>query len=204
MSMVVSQVERRDSSESRRRSVPPLTRIRRAPTVEQNYSETLIGIAELAVALAGFSGVAVAFGSRDQGAWHPGDRLRLNFLLESSLTAGGFALLTLVLLYLLAESESLAWAIGSLLWAIFMPWSLYSSHRRVRYNLETHGDIDRFANRVVLMVFAVLIVAQIMNFLWWRDFAPLLGALCFNLAGAAMQFVRLIRSVFHDRKENLE
>ena len=29
------------------------------------------------MALAGFAGVAVALGSRDHGAWHPGDRLRL-------------------------------------------------------------------------------------------------------------------------------
>ena len=67
--------------------------------MQNEFTETLIGIAELAVALAGFTGVAVAFGSRDRGGWHPGDRLRLSFLLESSLTAGGFALFTLILLY---------------------------------------------------------------------------------------------------------
>ncbi|MEM8769622.1 MAG: hypothetical protein AAGE43_19470, partial [Pseudomonadota bacterium] len=60
--------------------------------------ELLIGIAEIATALAGFTGVVVAFGSRSHGAWHPGDRLRLGFLLEASLTAGGFALLALLLL----------------------------------------------------------------------------------------------------------
>jgi hypothetical protein len=166
--------------------------------VELDFPETLIGIAELAVALAGFTGVAVAFGSRDHGSWHPGDQLRLSFLLESSLTAAGFALLTLVLLHLFPESNTLPWIVASLLWASFMPWSLYSSHRRVRNNLERHGDIDQFANRVVFSIFALLIVAQIGNALIWKDFAPLLGALCFNLAGAAMQFLRLIRSAFHE------
>jgi hypothetical protein len=58
-------------------------------------------------------------------------------------------------------------------------------------------DIDQFANRVVFLAFAFLVLAQIGNVLFWQDFAPLLGALCFNLAGAAMQFVRLIRSAFH-------
>lgn len=51
--------------------------------------ELLIGIAEIATALAGFSGVVVAFGSRSLGTWSPGDRLRLTFLLEASLTGGG-------------------------------------------------------------------------------------------------------------------
>ena len=49
------------------------------------------------LALAGFTGVVVVFGSRSEGSWHSGDRLRLGFLLEASLTAGGFALAALVL-----------------------------------------------------------------------------------------------------------
>ena len=106
--------------------------------MQLDYSETLTGVAELAVALAGFTGVAVAFGSRDRGAWHPGDRLRLNFLLESSLTAGGFALLSLVLLYSFPEAEYLAWVVGSFLWAAFMPWSLHSSRRRIQENQLVH------------------------------------------------------------------
>lgn len=166
--------------------------------MQLDYPETLVGIAELAVALAGFTGVAVAFGSRDRGSWHPGDRLRLNFLLESSLTAAGFALLTLVLLHVFPDSPSVTWSIGSLLWSIFMLWSLYSSRRRIRFNQEKHGDIDQSANRIVFWIFSILVLAQIGNVFLWQEFAPLLGALCFNLAGAAMQFVRLIRSAFQE------
>lgn len=166
--------------------------------MQLDYSETLTGVAELAVALAGFTGVAVAFGSRDRGAWHPGDRLRLHFLLESSLTAGGFALLSLVLLYSFPEAEYLAWVVGSFLWAAFMPWSLHSSRRRIQENQLIHGDIDQFANGMVFFIFALLVLVQIGNVFFWKTFAPLLGALCFNLAGAAMQFVRLIRSAFHE------
>ena len=61
-----------------------------------DFPEVLVGIAEIAVALAGFTGVVVVFGSRSEGSWHPGDRLRLGFLLEASVTAGGFALLSLL------------------------------------------------------------------------------------------------------------
>jgi len=165
--------------------------------VQPDYSETLIGIAEIAVALAGFTGVVVAFGSRNEGSWHPGDRLRLNFLLESSLTAGGFALLTLVMLQVFAEEIAIPCAMASALWALFMPWSLYSSHRRVQENRLKHGDIDRISNGLVFAIFSLLVLAQIANVVLWREFTPILAALCFNLAGAAMQFTRLIRSAFH-------
>jgi hypothetical protein len=165
--------------------------------IEQEFAETLVGITELAVALAGFTGVAVAFGSRDSGVWHPGDRFRLNFLIESSLTAGGFALLSLILLYGFPESLEVAWTVSSVCWMLFMPWSLYSSRRRIRENEEQHGDVDRMANRIVFAIFAFLVLLQVGNVFLWREFAPFFAALCFNLAGAAMQFVRLIRSTFH-------
>jgi hypothetical protein len=167
-------------------------------TVELEFAETLVGITELAVALAGFTGVAVAFGSRDRGGWHPGDRLRLNFLLESSLTAGGFALLSLILLYGFPASVEVAWVVASLCWGLFMPWSLYAAHRRIRENQDRHGDVDRVANRIVFGIFAFLVLVQIGNVFLWKEFAPFFAALCFNLAGAAMQFIRLIRSAFHE------
>lgn len=165
--------------------------------MQPDYSETLIGITEVAVALAGFTGVVVAFGSRNEGSWHPGDQLRLGFLLESSLTAGGFALLTLLLVQGFPEESSIPCAMASGLWALFMPWSLYSSHRRVRENRLKHGDIDRVSNGLVFSIFSLLIAAQIANVILWREFTPVLAALCFNLAGSAMQFTRLIRSAFH-------
>jgi hypothetical protein len=161
------------------------------------FDEILIGLAEISAALAGFTGVVVAFGSRGQGTWHPGDRLRLHFLLEASLTAGGFSLLALFLLSWLPD-PSYAWAVASALWALFMPYSLFSSHQRINRNLEVHGDVDRIANRLVMMLFLGFIGLQVLNVIYWQHFAPLLGALVTNVAGAAMQFARLIRSAFHN------
>ena len=103
-----------------------------------------------------------------------------------------------MLLYVFPESTSIAWSAGSALWALFMPWSLYSSRRRIQASLRKHDDIDQFANRLVFAIFVALILAQIGNVIFWRQFGPLLAALCFNLAGAAMQFARLIRSAFRE------
>ena len=157
--------------------------------------ETLIGITEIAVALAGFTGVVVAFGSRREGAWDPGDRLRLGFLLEASLTAAGFALLGL-LLYATDLSQSNSWLLCSLLWAGYMAVSLLTSRSALRRDQQTHGDIDRFANGITVTLFIVCIALQIANAILWQAFWPFLSGIILNLAGAAMQFTRLIRSAF--------
>jgi hypothetical protein len=162
-----------------------------------NIVELLIGIAEIAIALAGFTGVVVAFGSRSQGAWHPGDRLRLGFLLEASLTAVGFSLLALLILAITSD-EPFTWSVLSALWALYMTGSLWSSHHRIAQNSDTHGDVDRIANRLTGILFGLLVVAQVVNAALWHAFHPLLAAIMLNLAGAAMQFSRLIRSAFHD------
>jgi hypothetical protein len=166
--------------------------------MQPDYVEALIGIAALAVSLAGFTGVVVAFGSRSGGSWHSGDRLRLGFLLEASLTAGGFAILALLMFYAVGDSVSLAWSGTSTAWALFMIGSLYSSRQRIRKNPDGFGDVDQLTNRLVFTGFSVLIVVQILNVVLWQEFAPLIAALCLNLVGAAMQFTRLIRSTFHD------
>lgn len=163
-----------------------------------NAANMLIAFAEIGIALAGFSGVVVAFGSRSVGKWHHGDRLRLNFLLESSLTAGAFALLTLLMLSIQPAPSAVAWVVVSILWALFMIYSLYTSHLRVEENRIKHGDIDTVSNRIVFTIFLVLILLQVANAVEWRHPAPVLAAVGFNLAASAMQFARLIRSAFHD------
>ena len=79
-----------------------------------------------------------------------------------------------------------------------MSFSLWWSHKKIENNAETHGDIDKLANRVTGLMFFSLVVVQILNTLWWQEFPPFLAAIILNLAGAAMQFSRLIRSAFHD------
>ena len=159
--------------------------------------ELLIGIAEIATALAGFTGVVVAFGSRSQGAWHPGDRLRLIFLLEASLTAAGFALLGLLALSAM-KNEALAWSLLSGSWACATAISLWVSRVRIRTNLDVHDDVDKIANRATTLLFISVAIIQVLNIVLWQEFSPFLAALILNLAGAAMQFTRLIRSAFHE------
>ena len=154
--------------------------------------ELLIGIAEIATALAGFTGVVVAFGSRNQGTWLPGDRLRLAFLLEASLTAAGFALLSL-LAFSWLQDDAMTWSLMSGLWVLFTAGSLWNSRRQIRTDTVQR---DKIANAITTFLFALLLLLNIGNVLLWHQLPVFLAAIMLNLAGAAMQFARLIRSAF--------
>ncbi|MBV1904939.1 MAG: hypothetical protein KUG75_02585 [Pseudomonadales bacterium] len=71
--------------------------------------------------------------------------MRLAFLLEASLTAGGFSLLALVLIHRISIQAN-TWSFTGGVWAIFMCFSLYRSHASIKLNRIAHGDIDKFAN----------------------------------------------------------
>ena len=111
------------------------------------------------------------------------------FLAKSSLLA--------LLILNASNDEALTWLICSTLWSVFMCGSLWFSHTRIEDNRQSHGDVDRIANRLTATLFILLIVVQIANAVVWQAFAPFLAAITLNLAGAAMQFARLIRSAFH-------
>jgi len=162
--------------------------------ISLDLTEVLVGIAEIAIALAGFSGVVVVFGSRSSGQWDPGDRLRLTFLLEASFTAGGFALATIIMLSL-PIAPDLVWAIVSGSWGTFMCGSLYLSSQRMKTN---DPSVDELSNRIVFAAFAIVIVLQFVNVAMWHTFTPVIVGLLLNLVGAAMQFGRLIQSAFRD------
>ena len=72
----------------------------------------LVAIAELAIGIAGFSGVVVALGSRTGERWSPVTRIRMVLLLSVSLSAAMFSLLPLVLDEAGLTAER-AWSISS-------------------------------------------------------------------------------------------
>jgi hypothetical protein len=90
-------------------------------------SETLAAGAQIAVALAGFTGIAASF---DKGAlheWSPGDRLRYLFLLILSLLPLAWCLIGLLLLTI-GLSEPEVWRISSALSAVLQAfWPFFAT-----------------------------------------------------------------------------
>src|SRR5690242_6395837 len=75
-------------------------------------SEALTSAAQIAVALAGFAGVAAAFGKGALHSWSDADRLRLRLLLATGLLPLAWCLLALLLMTT-PLPETLIWRICS-------------------------------------------------------------------------------------------
>jgi len=167
-----------------------------------NTIEIFVGVSELAIALAGFTGIVVAFSSNNAKHWLTSDRLRLSFLLESSLTAAGFSLLALLGLSAVEDKTQL-WAALGALWAVCAAISLLSAHFRMKRLDSVKLAQNKWTNRIITVAFLVMISLQIANLFLWQQMSVFLGALMLNLAGAAMQFVALINSTFNGKQEPL-
>ena len=70
-------------------------------------SETLRTIAEIGIALAGFTGVVAVLGRRSRGDWSPLETLRLHILIQTSLLVVFLSFLPILLLR--AASAEMAW-----------------------------------------------------------------------------------------------
>jgi len=73
-------------------------------------------IAEIAIALAGFTGVVAVLGHRSQGTWSSAERLQLRVLVETSLTVL-FASLVPGLLLTTSMSDAAVWRAANLVLA---------------------------------------------------------------------------------------
>jgi hypothetical protein len=131
-----------------------------------DVSETLVGIAQLIVALAGFAGVALALSSATKRT--PSDQYRIWLLLGLSLPQIPFALLPIVLLDW-SPSSALAWQIVSvplvLYWLVFFALII----RRLR-RYEEHEEFPIMQRRSWSLVVTPGSLA-------------VSGLLCLNVAG---------------------
>lgn len=162
-------------------------------------NDVLLTVAELAVAFAGFSGIVAALGPRHEGGLFPEDRVRLRVLIGSSLSTAAFAFLPL-LLWEVAASPASVWSISS---AVYLPYGLAIMFvgeldlRRARVeDPEFVGRVSPLPMRLsTFVVFPLVLALQVANVaLWWR-FTPYLVALLWGLAGCAIGFAGLVRSL---------
>jgi hypothetical protein len=151
----------------------------------------LTAVAEIAVAVAGFSGVAMALGSRthDQ-SWSVGQRvLFVDLIMHSGI--GLFAsLIPIVMMHRLGSSPRI-WVVASLIWAICACFGVGSGFLRGR-KLPKPPGLEAYVGPVVLTSFFALIVLQAYNVVVIRAFWPYLAALVGNLFFAFVQFMRLV------------
>jgi hypothetical protein len=148
-------------------------------------NDTLLTIAELAVAIAGFAAIVEVFSSRAEGRW---DRGGFNGMVFHALVALVFSLTPVVLAELGLASEG-AWRVLSGVLGVFM---------LVHSGLVAWVFVrpqERSAVLLVLLLPAGIASALVATAFGWRAFPPtgvFLAGLCVQLLQAAVLFFRLI------------
>ena len=146
-------------------------------------ASALVGIAEIAVAIAGFPGVATALGHRSDGQfWSPGQRARFVDLITHSGIALFASLIPLVLSFR-SSVDGEFWVRSSLVWAFFGCIGTGIGVLRTLRQAAPVG-IEKYVVQFVLVSFAGLVVLQLYNGLVTQAFWPYLGGLVGNLGFA--------------------
>jgi hypothetical protein len=158
-------------------------------------SDALATIAEIAIAVAGFSGVAAVLGRRSQGEWSPLDVFRLRSLLLSSLSIVIFCFLPIVLSLTVLES-SLVWALSSGAWATWLAFTFATRSSQIRRITAATGDpIDRRYAIFILSIGLVALLLHGANLLSFRVAWPYVAAATCLLIASFSYFFRLLRTI---------
>ena len=161
--------------------------------MEEN--ETLRTLAEVAVALTGFTGIVAVLGRRAGGEWTPLELLRLRMLLETSLAVLFMSLLPIAFQEV-SRSEETLWRISNSLQVLVHLGGVLVLYFRVS-GLEPSQwpPVERRLTAALLPLSIAIIAAQVATSIGilasYGYFLYLLG-LVYLLALAALHFVLLL------------
>ena len=149
--------------------------------------------AEVAIAIAGFSGVVAALAPRSHGAWPAGATLFLAALLLSTAAIVCFSFLPLLVLS--AGVVTHAWLLCSLLHAAYL---LATSLYRAR---QMRGQGIFFTSILSALgpgLFVVALLVQLFNVFFVRSSWPYLVAIVVSLLGAFATFAALLQLLWSE------
>jgi hypothetical protein len=157
--------------------------------------EALLTLAELALGLAGFTGVIVVFGRDPKAPWHAVDAFRVARMLSASFGGLFFSLLPEGMLAT-GLSAVTTWRIGSALllgYLLLAGRSTLLAARALGPEERAYLDV-RYLRAVPLLLGAVaLVLASNALGVWWRPGYPAYYLGVLSLLGfAAFQFVRIV------------
>ncbi len=157
-------------------------------------ASTLEVIAEIAIAIAGFSGVVTALSIRTS-QWTELDKVRLRTLLQASFGTVLFSLLPLVL-FSTTLGKPTIWVIVSSAWLIYMgvstiPFVLGA----VRKSSSVPDGLGRLPIALFLGIVGSVVVVQALNVAILRAAWPHLTAMLVGLIASSVAFLRLIQSL---------
>ena len=154
----------------------------------------LTALAEVGIAIAGFSGIVVALQHRS-GGWPEIDKFRFNLLLQVSLV-GVFSSLIPILLHLVNPAKTFVWAWSSGLWLAYaLPMAVYRVTRKLPAVTAAPEPISKFMGAYIITSLTLQILLQTTNLVWLREPWPHVLTVLLALFLASLLFIRLLRSV---------
>jgi hypothetical protein len=149
---------------------------------------------QVAVALAGFTGVVVVFGSAAVHEWRPLDKLRLRLLLTTSTLPLALSLLAILLLTTGLREDAI-WRIVSAVSVCVFSTAGFVVQRKFRRLGSV--EVSRLpGTRVVFystgLTGATTMVLMIYNVFALGAFWPFFSAIVISMLASVLQFVRLI------------
>jgi hypothetical protein len=157
-------------------------------------SEALSASAQIAVTLAGFAGVVVAFRSRAVHEWTRLDKFRLQILLTNSATPFGLSILAMVLSSAIGEAAT-TWRLCSLV--AFVIQILVGASYRLAFRGFTTNEFKAAGGRSSIMysgslIAVVVTVLQLYNVIRLQTFWPFFASIATLLIFAMLQFILLV------------
>ena len=165
-----------------------------------NWADAMGTSIEVAVAIAGFAGIAMGLISRGR-EWTVVDRIRLQMLLTASAAAMLMGTLPFVLVD--AGLEDLVWRIGSglqLAWMVVI-FSIRAPQRRRFAANATESETFPVAKVAMFMVPSWVVVA-VLNVAWLDAFWPYLLGVAFQLTIAFTAFIELVSLEYKEPKDD--
>lgn len=160
---------------------------------------TLSIFAEVSVALAGFSGIVIAFGRRSLGALTQLELRRLANLFVFSGSVLLLALLGMSLLHLVPADSSSLWRSASALVFVFGTfWMIMDARRVSRLAPTERADVKGYILYPFMAAGVAALVLQLVNVLLFHEAWPFFLALVLAIAFALQQFILLVRMAFRD------
>ena len=151
------------------------------------WDSVLTSVIQVAIAIAGFSGIVVVLGRRTEGVWDANDRIRFQGLLIGSFATMLFAFLPYILLSAnIAQGPT--WRISSGIHAITL--SVVAIIRR-RQLTATDSRLSG-SDVVALSVVAAVVAIQVVNSMTVGESWPYLTGIIGHLLVTFVHFVRLL------------
>lgn len=155
----------------------------------------LLGIASVAIAISGFSGVVAVFGGRADGKWSPAERFRTTNMLILSLGACLLSFVPLTVESFSVPDPSL-WTISSLcLFAFCVSYFVYTTLRLRKPELHRRGGLILWVRVVYLVCLGLASGLQALNAAGvgvTRGAGPFIAGLLLVLIPAGLQFAFLV------------